>query len=96
MKYSPVSDNRIPNKSIAAPINSIAFMNSFKNKKARYDAITGSREKISAAFTGVVYLWTLVCIIVRKNDAKIALYNNEYNNPLSKTKNMFDDSNARK
>lgn len=60
MKYSPVSDIRIPNKSMAAPMNSIVFMNSFKNKNARYDAITGSRENISAAFTGVVYLWTLV------------------------------------
>ena len=53
----PNSEIKTPNISIAAPISSIDDSISDMNIRAKKDANIGSKLKIKAAFTGVVYLW---------------------------------------
>lgn len=75
--YLPNSDVSTPNIRIVAPNSSSGDNISLKNIAAKIDANIGSKLKISAAFTGVVYLWYVVWMIVSTKLAKIALNDND-------------------
>ena len=70
---SPISDMITPENSIIPPKYSLNPNISLSINIDKILAIIGSNENINAAFTGVVYFCTLVCMNVTKNEAIIAL-----------------------